>query len=309
MAALSGSFSVLRLAGMLAALILTLAACSNEIRVEPPPISGNSDTASTDDSPDTPEPVIETDDEEYVMADPLPRPTPPPRTTSNRPERYPSGGETAEMIIRACDPADLENDLDWPPPAPSTQVVIPRSLLLAGLGATPTLNEVGERVDYTLDAAGYNEKAYFSIGCDGWAIVTRLERIDAEGAPVEGGRRFDPPEAGEPWSLSGYISRLFYAPPGYYRQIIFVATPREIDPDEMPTLEGREQIEAIAAEGATEMVELDDTEGWTQGHALTALIYEFRSEGQENVEVRRPSPIPGGTHLAKAGIYPDLGRD
>jgi len=210
-------------------------------------------------------------------------------------------------MVMGCDPDALPNDLDWPPPAPSTFVALPRPLLTTGLGPTPPLNDVGRRVDNALDAAGYTEKAYFTVGCDGWAIITRLERIGVDGTPVEG-QRFDPPEAGEKWSLGSYISRLFYAPPGYYRQIIFVATPREVDPDEMATLEGREQIEEIAEEGAEEMIQLDPETTFTSGHKLYALIYEFRAENEETVEVRRPSPVEATAHLTRSGIYPRLGE-
>ncbi|MEO0784067.1 MAG: hypothetical protein AAFY10_00085 [Pseudomonadota bacterium] len=217
--------------------------------------------------------------------------------------------EEPQAMILGCDPDLLENDLDWPPPAPSTYVALPRPLLTAGLGASPPLNDVGRRVDDALDAAGYTEKAYFTVGCDGWAIITRLERIGVDGTPVEG-QRFDPPEAGEKWSLTGYISRLFYAPPGYYRQIIFVATPREVDPEDMAELEGREQLEGIAEEGADAMIELDPESTFTQAHKLYALIYEFRAEGEENVEVRRPSPVEATAHLTRSGIYPELdGQD
>ena len=85
-----------------------------------------------------------------------------------------------------------------------------------------------------------------------------------------------------------------------------MATPPAVDPEEMGELEGREQIEDIAEEGAAEMIQLDDDETFSSAHKLYALIYEFRAEGEENVEVRRPSPVNATAHLTRSGIYPEL---
>ncbi len=200
-------------------------------------------------------------------------------------------------------------DFPWPPPEPSAQITIPRAILLAGVADDePALIDIGDRLERALSSAGYVEYGYHGVGCDGFALVTRLERIDGEGRPVDGAERWAPPERGEPFSLASYIARLFYAPPGYYRQIVFLATDRRIrETADAPT---REELETLVREGAAALPETYDEAPFTRSHRLTALIYEFeKGEADEDVAQLTPSRFGGAVHLDQAGIYSGLDGD
>jgi len=209
--------------------------------------------------------------------------------------------------VSSCDPAALDYDFSWPPPEPSARVEIPRALVLGGIGeADRSVNRIQLRVQAALENAGYLDQAYYTIGCNGFAIITRMEQIDRNGDPLEDGMRFNAPGEEETWSLTGYLTRLFYAPPGYYRQIILAGTDEPYDEDNLAEAPDEDALGRIFSDGSDEAIAIDARERWGAGHRLHALIYEFETQGTRNVKQRRPSPIPGERHVEASGIYQDL---
>ena len=199
------------------------------------------------------------------------------------------------------------NDFDWPPPEPSTSVAIPRALLLMGVDAEDqTLETVAQRLERALVDAGYVEFGYQAVGCNGFALVTRMEQIDEDGEPLQGTARFEPPNDAEPWSLGGFIRQLIGAPPGYYRQIVFVATDRLLETtgeaatrDELDTM----MSDATEQELPPEMA----GEPYTSTHKLHVLVYEFEKRRDENEAIQlTPSRLTGAAHVQAAGIYEGL---
>ena len=292
----------------LVALVAGLAACaqdSSETSVGAPPPEEPA-IIETGDAPQTEEPsdngggAADADD---AMID----------LEAGPPSRGPASVEPGLEVpksaeeAKACDTGGM-NDFDWPPPEPSAKVTIPRALLLAGTTAeAQTLGEVGERLENALIEAGYVEFGYQSIGCSGFAMVTRLERIDEEGRPLEGAMRFAPPEAKPNWSLGGYLSRLFYAPPGYYRQIVFAATEKPYDRDDLAPAPTREELdEMLERADVTALPDAMLERPFTRTHKLHALIYEFE-KGEADRDVRQVSRLGGAAHVRAAGIYTGLG--
>jgi len=223
-------------------------------------------------------------------------------------------GTTEELVVEApaaCSVAGM-NDFGWPPPEPSAKVTIPRALLLAGVSdENETLGTVGARLEAALIDAGYVEYGYQSIGCSGFAMVTRMERIDETGRPVEGEMRFAPPDARPDWSLTSYLQRLFFAPPGRYRQIVFAATDRAYDRDRLADAPTRDELEEMmAAADVTALPEGMLERAFTRSHALHALIYEFKKgQADRDVVQLKPSDLGGATHIQAAGIYSSLGNE
>jgi len=219
------------------------------------------------------------------------------------------GEENAIMVPvgETCDAASLAFDFDWPPPEPSARVVIPRFLVQ---GQVPTdaltVSRVQTRVEGALRRAGYIEPSYYTIGCDGFAIVTRMEQIDRSGQPVDGGMRFTPPRDDEPFNLASYITRLFYAPPGFYRQIILAATDEPYDPENLAPAPDEDDMERTFERGSRTALDIDDAEMWGDSHVLHALIYEFRTEGARTAKQSLPSDVTGADHVRRAGIYRNL---
>lgn len=247
-------------------------------------------------------------------ADPAPR-SPGPREEASEGGRDDDGmaeemaEETAVPESEACF-VDGMNDFSWPPPEPSTKVTIPRALFLTGVaGENQTLGRVGDRLEAALIEAGYVEYGYQSIGCSGFAMVTRLERIDETGRPLPGAERFAPPEARPNWSLGSYLQRLFYAPPGYYRQIVFAATEQPYDEEDLAPAPTRDELDEMMADADVEALPDALVERpFTRSHRLHALIFEFE-KGEAERDVRQVSRLGGAAHIQAAGIYDGLGED
>src|SRR5581483_952445 len=76
----------------------------------------------------------------------------------------------------------------WPPP-PAT------SSWLAEASTSPTLGEAAQFANNALRSAGYADQRWFPIGAQyshGFAVTTRVERIDGDGTPTTAAERWSP---------------------------------------------------------------------------------------------------------------------
>ncbi len=188
----------------------------------------------------------------------------------------------------------------WPPPRASARYVIPRDIVIRDI-AEATWGDVESRLVAALDSAGYFDRSVYFVP-SGFAIVTRLERIDADGNPLAEADRW-PPVIGATgtFSLASYISRLFFAETGYYRVIAFIAAPRAfMEGREPPT--GPEATEWVRSGLNAVPPEARDLP-YSEDFTLTALIYEFRHEGGGiGAELLLPGRLPGRAHLERGRI-------
>ena len=195
-------------------------------------------------------------------------------------------------------------DFPWPPPAPSAQTVLPDSVFRAGGRPTPSLASVGATLVGALERARYSEYSYYRAP-NGFALVARLERIDADGTPMPEAFRFLLPSSPEPFSVAAYIKRLFFAPTGLYRQIVFTVTDQPFSATGTPL--NAAAAARLLSQGVNTLPREFDTQPFTDGHRVTALIYEFRKgTGQGDVSTLTPSRLGARAHLDKSGIYPAL---
>jgi hypothetical protein len=129
---------------------------------------------------------------------------------------------------------ELSPMLPWPPPSPSSQVVIDRNFLVEAGRPPATLADVDGTIQAALGGAGYSGSTYWSVP-GGFAIVTPLEQTDANGAPLGEQVRWIAAIAGmRAFSLSEYLRALFTAPPGYFRVLVFVVSPQPFAPTDAP---------------------------------------------------------------------------
>ena len=147
----------------------------------------------------------------------------------------------------------------------------------------------GGRARHRQIRAGYGEHRYFRIGNNGFALVTRVERLASNGAPDQH-YRWRPPDATEPFSLFKFILGLVWPEPGYYRLIVFIATP------EMFSNTGREVTSQDASRklslGVAVLPRSLSDQPFTNDHHCFALIYEFEKAKPESVPVLLdPQPI------------------
>ncbi|MBL8551076.1 MAG: hypothetical protein JNJ73_13905 [Hyphomonadaceae bacterium] len=195
-------------------------------------------------------------------------------------------------------------DFPWPPPTPSARLVMPRAPLVAALPASQSLYDVGERLTGALLQAGYSEYSFFAAP-KGFALTARLERIRDDGTPAPEEFRFLEPSAEEPFSLTSYVSRLFFAPEGFYRQIVFVVTDQPfVASAPAPTTNTADEW---LRRGATSLPDGYRRLPFGPGYNVTALVYEFRKGARDrDVATLTPGRLAGREHLVKSGIYAAL---
>lgn len=192
----------------------------------------------------------------------------------------------------------------WPPPKASAFVKIPNELV-SGTGDKRFLRDVASHLERAFDAAGYAEWSYHSVP-NGFALVSRIEQIRADGTPREEAARWSV-SAVRPKivSLSDYVEALFKAPRGRYRLIVFIVT-------DLPVTQTRnEPTRAEATEwlnsGALSLPPSIGGRPYSGDCYTTALIYEFeRGAGDEGAGLKIPSDLQGKTHLERAGIWSKL---
>ena len=76
-------------------------------------------------------------------------------------------------------PGDDIVSFPWPPPTPTTQAVLDRTLLARNAA---TLGDVAERLTTALAGLGYSERSFYRAP-GGFALATRLEQIEFNGTP------------------------------------------------------------------------------------------------------------------------------
>lgn len=192
-------------------------------------------------------------------------------------------------------------DFPWPPPQPSSQQVLERSIF----AQAKRLSDVSNKLEAALRASKYEFSYYQAPG--GFAIVARLERISDDGSPYPSETRFYPPNAAQPFDFGEYISQLFFAPEGYYRTVIFVVSDQPFRA--VGQTISATDASALLADGANVLPASTQSQPFTAAHNATALIYEFRksSNGPDVENVAPPGRLSAQTHLTKSGLADALG--
>lgn len=217
-------------------------------------------------------------------------PPPPPAPTPTQPGASETGATRAELP-----------NFPWPPPLPSSRV----ALSPARFAGDTTFGAVDERISAALRAADYAQKSYYRVP-GGFAIVARLERIRDDARPAAASERFLPPSANEDESPLAFIHNLFFAPAGYYRQVVFVVTDKSFDASAPPPT--AEEAAALLSNGARALPESFQRMRMSADHRVSALIYEFEKRGGETAAVRRPGGWNAVTHLERSGLLAQLPR-
>jgi hypothetical protein len=202
-------------------------------------------------------------------------------------------GDDPDDPAEAAPGDDPEDDwlpalLPWPPPSPSSQLVI-SSQFLREAGVLPTtLAQVDTKLQEALSGAGYSGSTYWGVP-GGFAVVTPLEQTDAGGAPLRGQARWTAAIAEmKSFSLGEYVRALFTAPPGHFRVLAFVVSPQAFAPSDSEAT-----LDTIARWSRGGLSFLPDTIGqdeFTERHRITVLVYEFLK--RQNVD-QPVTSVPG----------------
>lgn len=158
-----------------------------------------------------------------------------------------------------------------------------------------------------LRAAGYSEIRYFAVPA-GFAMVTRVERMEIDGAPAPPATRWTI-QASSVQTLS-LISRLrdfFLAQPGHFRILVFIVS--SLPFHQAPR--GATRDEAVAWLDAGVNVLPAHIASQPAGEAATAtvLVYEFvQPEAGRPAQLQRPGQFTVQQHLERAGVWAVLTR-
>jgi hypothetical protein len=194
-------------------------------------------------------------------------------------------------------------EFPWPPPLASARENIRNELLLDD-SRSPLLQDVDQKLCRALDSNGYSERSYYAVP-QGFALVTRLEQIYADGTPMEEQDRWAVDVRPlRKFTLEAYLRALFQANPGHYRIIVFVVT-------SMPFPEQRARVTRDEAmlwltDGLNRLPNTIGNRLYTQEYACTAMIYEFLQAGKGSEAKARIPGLPARDHLNKAKLLPLL---
>ena len=198
-------------------------------------------------------------------------------------------------------PPPLPRFEPWPPPTPTSQDVIARALAV-GRGAG-TWGAVSDRFDAALQAAGYEDRAYYAVP-GGFALATRIERIDRDGRALSEPSRWVGSRGEREWTLEAMLRELAGVPVGHYRTLVFVfsATPFQSS--------GAAVSEAMAERwrtgGLNRLPVGLRAMAYGQDFRCDVLVYEFqqRSTGESATFVK--SGLPARRHLVASLILDKL---
>jgi hypothetical protein len=191
-------------------------------------------------------------------------------------------------------------EFPWPPPAPSAFYKLPRSLF----GSAENFGQVADRIELALGQAGYTEIKFYSIKNDGFAMVTRIESIRADGTCREEKERWlvnSPPM----FSLSDFLDALLRARRGLYRVWAFAVTSLDAAFAAPPT---ETEIKLLFSRGRIRLPVEVRKLPLSGEHQFLALIYEFERRDVPPPVLNAPSTLTGAQHLAAATIMRGLER-
>lgn len=185
----------------------------------------------------------------------------------------------------------------WPPP-PASAVL---SAAPASLAGVPVV-KAAEHVAQALEAAGYTGARWYPIGAGcahGFAVTTRLERIEDEDRAAPSGRwATSYPDAAElRWLEEARTPTLPSA--GRYRIFLIAYTDLPVGPSARAP---RWKEETVMAGPSAPPLDLRAAPLVSRGYRLDAFVYEYRASGGPEGEIVMGGAEPAAAQVAGAGL-------
>ena len=189
----------------------------------------------------------------------------------------------------------------WPPPQASSKETISPELLTQEL-SHPNLEDIDSHMTKALRQIGHTEYSYFVVPA-GYALVTRLEKIQDNGTPTLGVERWEAKLASmSNFSLEQCLKALFTAKKGYYRIIVFVISPKAWG-ESQNTISEDEAVMWLR-QGLNKLPDNLASTPFSYSYVSTALIYEFEQTSPKNeAHLLSPGKLSAHTHLEASGFY------
>jgi len=222
------------------------------------------------------------------------RPAPPPP--------MPPPADTAGPAPHVDDPARPKG-FPWPPPAPTSRASLDHAMLENA--TDPTLGGAAKRLQAALESVGYVERSYYPVP-GGFALVTRLEQIDAKGVPVDPGRWSMAVAPRRLFSPADFLRVLFTAPEGNYRVIAFVVSDQPFRTTDT-AVDARDAQDWLD-QGLDRLPPALARQAFSDDHGCTALVYQFRKIADDEPVANPDGATPALTQLTNSGILAALAR-
>ncbi len=189
-----------------------------------------------------------------------------------------------------------------PAPFPSAALYVQNFL-----PAQKTMKQVDQVIVNIFNSAGYNNQLHYYYVGTGFAVTTSLEKIDDNGAPVSGSKRFHVSEVGnESFSFYQVFKSIFFETKSSFRIFAFVVSPGQVSVQSKPTsISGMQDL--ISNSHPTLPADLENlqfTPKW-----LSAFVYHFvQSDIGEVPMLKTKNALPVETHLRQSKLEKLIGR-
>jgi hypothetical protein len=130
-----------------------------------------------------------------------------------------------------------------------------------------------------LDYNKYTSKSYYAVP-DGFALVTRLERIREDSPEPDPDNRWDVNTPPGVHGIIDYVKSLFSARKGFFRVIVFMVTDKPITSSQDKI--DQEQALAWLMKGSDVLPAEIEALKYRSGYHTTAYVYEFEKPESSN---------------------------
>jgi hypothetical protein len=213
-------------------------------------------------------------------------------------QEVPTGNETTVNVVFNALKTGSSGipELEFPPPKASSRYVMDRKFF----STCRNLSKVDTILCNALQANGYTEKSYFAVP-DGFAIVTRIEKMNEDGTSRQTPDRWDLTVTMDNISFKNYLKALFFENVGHYRIIVFIITDKSFNTSDKRI--SMEEAEGWLSTGNLTLPDIIGKKKYTEGYNIISLIYEFiKAESSSEAILSDPSGLTGMAHLNKSNI-------
>ena len=181
---------------------------------------------------------------------------------------------------------------DWPPPTPTTYDVMDNALA----GNVRTLGDLDIKLTKALKVNSYPSASYYQVP-NGFAMVTRIERLDEDSPDPDLMNRWDIQADPGIHSISDYIKALFTARKGYFRVIVFFVTDQPITSSS--EIVNQQDAMAWLMKGSNLLPDEIGQKPYTSKYHNTAYVYEFEKPENSEAILMSETPFPANQQLQK----------
>ncbi len=184
----------------------------------------------------------------------------------------------------------------WPPPN-----CYQRKTLVKNLGSkAQDLNDIDERLQRTLDHAGYYQRSYYQTP-GGFALATQMEQFEEDGSIKKRWRWAKYPVQDDFDDVWTYLKSLVMPNPGRFRVFVFVVTDQAYPSTEK--MIAPEGMQSLATAGFSQIPSSYSKTEVTSSHYLEVLIYEFEApQSTKRCGEKCPGYLDVQTHLLQSGL-------